>query len=158
MKQGIVKFSKEFVTETGLKEWMGLEWDVDTPFDEAKAMDVFTKVKNFVCNYKGNSQGVIDSQNNFVPPGPPPIIQKKPEDREVGLTPELLTGCQDLVTLQTFFMLVQKSDSQLLMDTYKKRKSELVAKETKEILEATNALSGSTGDVLLNERIKRNKK
>lgn len=29
MKQGIVKFSKEFVTETGLKEWVGVELEFD---------------------------------------------------------------------------------------------------------------------------------
>lgn len=79
MKQGIVKFSKEFVTETGLKEWMGLEWDVDTPFDEVKAMEVFTKVKNFVCNYKSSNQGLFD---NSYAPGPStelPVINKAEE-------------------------------------------------------------------------------
>lgn len=50
MKQGIVKFSKEFITPTGLKEWLSLEWEVGEPFDEAKAMETFIKVKEFVCN------------------------------------------------------------------------------------------------------------
>lgn len=139
MKQGIVKFSKEFITPTGLKEWLSLEWDVNEPFDEARAMETFMKVKEFVCSGQPSSQGLIDNLNNFVPPGPPPIIQKQPEDRLIGLTPELIASCEDIATLQTFYLLVDRSTDETLKIAYKNRKDQLVAKETKEILDATEA-------------------
>lgn len=129
MKQGIVKFSKEFITPTGLKEWLSLEWDVNEPFDEAKAMETFMKVKEFVCNSQPSSQGLIDNSNNFVPPGPPPIIQKQPEDRSIGVTIDDLDSCTDVATLDAYRLIVKgKEDLQAAFD---KHRSRLVARDLK---------------------------
>lgn len=127
MKQGVVKFSKEFVTETGLKEWIGLEWDVDTPFDEAKAMEIFTKVKDFVCNYKG--AGKFASFDSAVPPGPPPIIQIQPEDRVIGVTVDMLDSCTDVATLDAYRFIVKGKDD--LQRAFDKHRSRLVARDMK---------------------------
>lgn len=141
MKQGIVKFSKEFITPTGLKEWVSLEWEVGEPFDEAKAMETFRKVKDFVCNAQPSSNGLLEYLDlGRLGSWPIPVV-KKEEDREVGLTPELIMGCGDITTLQSFYLLVDKSNRDDLKNAYAKRKQELVAKETKEILDATNALT-----------------
>lgn len=103
MKTGTVKFSKEFITPIGLKEWVTLDWDVDVPFDEKKAMETLSKVKEFVCNYQTSSPVFPD---NSIPPGPPPIIQVKPEDREIGVTPEAILSCPDLIVLDTYRWLI----------------------------------------------------
>lgn len=146
MKTGIVKFSKEFVTPTGTKEWVGLEMEYDMSTECPR--DVLTNAKTIVEQWhkESNSQGLLDNFNNFVPPGPPPIIQKQPEDRAIGLTPELITSCEDVVTLQSFYLLVVKSNRADLKEAYNKRKDELVAKESKEILDTTETLS-----LLINE-------
>lgn len=71
----------------------------------------------------------------------PRVIEVKPEDRAIGLTPELITSCEDITTLQSFYMLVDKSNRVDLKEAYYRRKEELVANGTKEILDATNALT-----------------
>ena len=109
-----VKFSKEFITPIGLKEWVTLDWDVDVPFDEKKAMEALSRVKEFVCNYQGNGQVILDDSRpsgsglyQSVPPGPPPIIQVNAGDREVGVTVESIMSCQDLVTLDTYKLIIR---------------------------------------------------
>lgn len=79
MKQGIVKFSKEFITPTGLKEWLSLEWDVNEPFDEAKAMETFMKVKEFVCNSQSGGNVLNDNSYAPAPSTELPVINKAEE-------------------------------------------------------------------------------
>lgn len=136
MKQGIVKFSKEFITPTGLKEWVGIEWPVD--FENDNVMGAFNQAKKAVCDFQLAS-GVLNEMlaTQIGPEIPLPSIDRS-EDRKVGLTPELISSCGDIVTLQTFYMLVDKSNSMELKHAYEKRKKELVTKETNEILAATN--------------------
>lgn len=134
MKQGIVKFSKEFKTMSG-NVWLGIENEYDMNTEDP--VDVFKRAEATVNQY-ANMSGLVlyfDHNGSFVPAS----IEKKPEDREVGLTPELIMGCGDIPTLQTFYLLVDKSNRFDLKEAYKKRKDELVAKETKEILAATEA-------------------
>lgn len=90
MKQGIVKFSKEFITPTGLKEWVSLEWEVREPFDEAKAMETFMKVREFVCNSQ--------PKEGIYPLGPPhelPVINKAEE--RLGILIENATTKEELM-------------------------------------------------------------
>lgn len=135
MKQGIVKFSKEFITPTGLKEWVGIEWPVD--FENDNVMGAFNQAKKAVCDFQLAS-GVLNDMlaTQIGPEIPLPSIDRS-EDRRVGLTPELIMSCEDIVTLQSFYMLVEKSNRVDLKEAYDKRKIELVEKETKEILTAT---------------------
>lgn len=58
MKQGTVKFSKEFITPIGLKEWVGIEWPVD--FDNDNVMDAFNQAKKAVCDFQSTSLGNIE--------------------------------------------------------------------------------------------------
>lgn len=104
MKQGIVKFSKEFITPTGLKEWVTLEWPVDEPFDEAKAMDTFTRVKEFVCNYQKGQDALQDinvgwpNYSSQVPPSPPSVInvQRTSEDTRIAELVRDIYACTQL--------------------------------------------------------------
>lgn len=142
MKQGIVKFSKEFVDpNTGLKEWYGYEGPVDELMETDKIQQAFKNAKEQVIAAKGYPNLLNPDEQNFMPPSPPPIIQKQPEDRSVGLTPELMASCEDVVTLQTFYLLVDRSKDIELKQVYKKRMEELVAKESKEIINTTETLS-----------------
>lgn len=83
MKQGIVKFSKEFVTPTGTKEWVGLEMEYDMSTECPR--DVLTNAKTIVEQWhkESSSQGLID---NSIPPGAPPVInvQRTSEDIRVA--------------------------------------------------------------------------
>lgn len=133
MKQGIVKFSKEFVTDTGLKEWAGIE----LPFNEEResGVDALRRAETIVNEYQRPKSYLMQYnmpyQTQSMPAG------QLPEERQVGLTPELIMGCSDLTVLQEFHMLVQLSNRVDLKEAYDKRKGELVEKETKEILTAT---------------------
>lgn len=133
MKQGIVKFSKEFVTETGLKEWAGIE----LPFNEEResGVDALRRAETIVNEYQRPKiylmQYNMPYQTQSAPAG------QLPEERQVGLTPELIMSCEDIPTLQSFYLLVGKSNRIDLKEAYESRKQELVAKETKEILSAT---------------------
>lgn len=139
MKKGVVKFSKEFVTEIGLKEWVGIEMEYDMSSECPK--EILTNA-NILVNQWHSGQNP-----HLQPQGPPPydgnsfpgprVIEVKPEDREIGLTPELIMTCNDIVSLQSFYMLVDKSNRVDLKEAYDKRKDELRIKETKEILDAT---------------------
>lgn len=50
MKQGIVKFSKEFVTETGCKEWVGIELEFDASSESA--LDALKRAETIVREYQ----------------------------------------------------------------------------------------------------------
>lgn len=103
MKQGTVKFSKEFITPIGLKEWAGieLEYDMNTECPQ----EVLTNAREIITGWHmSGSPGIPD---NSIPPGPPPIIQVKPEDREIGLTPDQILSCNDLIVLETYRWLIK---------------------------------------------------
>lgn len=95
MKQGTVKFSKEFVTPIGLHEWITLEWPVDEPFDEKRAMETFTKVRDFVCNYQS---GVLIDANNAIPSNPPPVItiERTSETERIAKLIKDIYACTEL--------------------------------------------------------------
>ena len=133
MKKSIVKFSKEFITETGLKEWVG----INLRFNEEResGTDALRRAETIVNEYQ-RPKGYIMQYNMPYQTQSTPAGQL-PEERQVGLTPELIMGCEDITTLQTFYLLVDKSNDETLKIVYNNRKAQLVAKETKEILSAT---------------------
>lgn len=142
MKIDRVKYTAHYDEFGTLKDqWIGLEGQIDdaespeSKLDEIKAItERWYQKQNPFLQQQGPP--VYDG-NSF--PGPR-IIETKPEDREVGLTPELITSCEDMVTLETFFKLIKMSNRVDLSEAYDKRKEELRQKEIKEILTATDAL------------------
>jgi hypothetical protein len=132
MKQGIVKFSKEFITPTGLKEWVGIEWPVD--FENDNVMGAFNQAKKAVCDFQLASAGNIESMPNPMPQ----VIQVQPEDRRIGIMADDIMSCQDLITLDTYKLLVKGKLE--LEAAYKTRRSQIISIETKDILDRTNAL------------------
>lgn len=76
MKQGSVKFSKEFITPIGLKEWVGIEYPVD--FEKDDIQEAFNYAKREVMKSQASTLGVPISSL----PGPPneiPVINKAEE-------------------------------------------------------------------------------
>lgn len=94
MKQGIVKFSKEFVTAIGTKEWVGVEMEYDMSTECPR--DVLTNAKTIVEQWhQSSNQGTLD---NSIPPGPPPIInvQRTSEDTRIAELVRDIYACTQL--------------------------------------------------------------
>lgn len=83
MKQGIVKFSKEFVTPIGTKEWVGIEMEYDMSTECPK--DVLTNAKTIVEQWHKESSASYPNLLNpdlQYAPGPStelPVINKAEE-------------------------------------------------------------------------------
>jgi hypothetical protein len=103
MKKGIVKFSKEYVTVIGLKEWVGIEMEYDMNTECPR--DVLTNAKTVVEQWHNSNN--LPFEQNSVPPGPPQVIQVKPEDREIGVTSESIMSSPDLKVLETYRWLIK---------------------------------------------------
>lgn len=58
MNQATVKFSKEFITPSGLKEWVGIEWPVGLEVDRDAIFATLDKVRDAVLDWhqKNNTQ------------------------------------------------------------------------------------------------------
>ncbi len=84
MKQGIVKFSKEFVTPIGLKEWASVEYEFDMQTEDP--LDVFARAKKDVCTFQAQEalKGIdLGWGPNNAPPTEIPVINKEHERLEM---------------------------------------------------------------------------
>lgn len=124
MKQGIVKFSKEFVTETGLKEWVGIELPFDS--ENESAIDALRKAETIVNEYQRPKSYIMQYNMPYQTQSTP--TGELPDERQPGLSPELIMSCSDLITLQSFYLLVKGSNRVDLKEAYTQRMSELVGK------------------------------
>lgn len=103
MKTGTVRVSEEFIKPDGTKKWYAHEKQYNQDTEEPS--DVFAKAESEMNAYvKKSSQVILE---NSIPPGPPPVIQIKPEDRETGLTPETLLSCSDIKILEAYRLMVK---------------------------------------------------
>lgn len=101
MKKGIVKFSKEFVTPIGTKEWVGIEMEYDMGTECPR--DVLTNAKTIVEQWhKGNNPDPAQ----LAPSTELPVINK-PYDRQIGITPEDILSSPDLVVLGTYQWIIK---------------------------------------------------
>lgn len=90
MKQGTVKFSKEFVTPIGLKEWVGIELEYDMNTECPR--EVLTNAKTIIEQWH-NSNNSTASQ--FAPPTEIPVINKAEE--RLGILIENATTIKELL-------------------------------------------------------------
>lgn len=94
MKQGTVKFSKEFITPIGLKEWVSVELEYDVATECPR--DVLTNAKEIVTQWhQASSPGFPD---NSIPPGPPSVItiERTSEDMRVAELIRDIFACTEL--------------------------------------------------------------
>jgi hypothetical protein len=101
MKTGTVKFSKEFVTSIGLKEWVGIEMEYDMNTECPR--DVLTNAKTIIEQWHNSNQLQINPEyahllQPSIPPGPPPIINvdRTPEDIRVAQLIKDIYACTEL--------------------------------------------------------------
>ena len=134
MKQGTVKFSKEFITPIGLKEWAGIEYPVD--FEKDDIQEAFNYAKGEVMKSQASSPGFPD---NSIPPGPPPVIQVQQQEIRIGVLIEDIMSCKELVVLDSYRLMVKGNDE--LTAAYNKRRSEIVGAEVNEIIKKTDSLT-----------------
>ena len=108
--KGIAKHSAEFMDATGLKRWHTLELEFDQ--NSKHPLEALDEVEKLVQQAvtKSNSQGLLNKSITF--PEQLPVIQIKPEDREIGVKPEDILSCKDLITLENYRFLL-KSDKEL---------------------------------------------
>jgi hypothetical protein len=137
MKQGTVKFSKEFITPIGLKEWVGIEYPVDFETDDIQ--EAFNYAKGEVMKSQASSPGFPD---NSIPPGPPPIIQVQQQEIRIGVLVEDIMSCKELVVLDSYRLMVKGNDE--LTVAYNKRRSEIVSAEVNEIVKRADELTTKT--------------
>lgn len=135
-----VKYTAHYDEYGQLKDqWIGMEAEINADEDPKKQL---TAIKELTESwYKSNTTPMpapphVDAMHQVY--GPPRVIQQESKDLEPGLTPELLMSCTDIVSLQSFYKLVELSKDETLKIAYNNRKKQLVAKETKEILDASN--------------------
>ena len=123
MKQGIVKFSKEFVTETGLKEWASIDYpvDFDGVNDEKIAEEGFRKAEAMVTAHQGKKSYLMHYEITYTPSiGPSQEIPIYKEERSIGVTVDVLDSCTDLATLDAYRLIVKgKDDLQTAYDKHK---------------------------------------
>lgn len=137
MKQGTVKFSKEFITPIGLKEWAGIEYPVD--FDTDNIQEAFNYAKGEVMKSQVSSPGFPD---NSIPLGPPPIIQVQQQEVRIGVLVDDIMSCKELAVLDSYRLMVRGSEE--LTAAYNKRRSEIVGTEVNEIIKRTDELTPKT--------------
>ncbi len=120
MKTGTIKYSQEFKLIDGSTKWWGIELEFN--MDSEDPADVAEKARSLV--YKFAQSSVPGFPDNSIPPGPPPVIQVKPEDREIGLTVEWINGFTDHKALSEFKLLVKGKPD--LEEAYLKKLNELM--------------------------------
>lgn len=134
MKQGSIKYSKEFITPVGLKEWLSIEYPVD--FDTENPVDVYGHIKSMIQECRQAEPKAPD----LLPPGPPPEIQiqKTDESIRIGILAQDIISCQDLVTIDSYKLLVKGKPD--LEKAYITRRHEIVEDEKKHIIQQAEKL------------------
>jgi hypothetical protein len=138
MKQGIVKFSKEFVTPIGTKEWVGVEMEYDMSTECPR--DVLTNAKTIVEQWHiSNSQGILASS---IPPGPPPVInvERTSEDKRIAELIRDIYACTQLAGdngLWTYYKLA--STCKEAQSAYDVMNNKLTKQESQQLLDKTKA-------------------
>lgn len=138
MKQGTVKFSKEFITPIGLKEWIGIELQYD--METECAQDVITNAREIITGWhKSSNPGIPDTS---IPTGPPPIIQVQQQEIRIGILVEDIMSCKELAVLDSYRLMVRGSEE--LTAAYNKRRSEIVGTEVNELIRRADELTPKT--------------
>lgn len=147
MKQGTVKFSKEFVTPIGLKEWVGIEMEYDMSSECPK--EVLTNARTIIEQWykESNQQVSFDIRPSgsglyeSVPIGPPPVInvERTSEDIRIAELIRNIYACTELDGengLWSYYKLASTNEEAKL--AYEIMGKRLRKKESQDLLDATN--------------------
>lgn len=104
MKIDRTKYTAHYENGMVVAQWISVEMALDTANGESP-LEALDRSQELVQQwYKSKS---LPFETNSIPPGPSPIIQIKPEDRETGLTPETLLSCSDIKILEAYRLMVK---------------------------------------------------
>lgn len=142
MKQGTVKFSKEFITPIGLKEWVTIEYPLD--FNHENVYDVYDRVVEMVNKCHERNQIQINPEYahlQSVPPGPPPVInvERTSEDVRIAELIKDIYACTQLTGstgLESYRKIADTNSATIA--AYEVMRNKLTKKESQELLDATN--------------------
>jgi hypothetical protein len=139
MKQGVVKFSKEFRTLSG-NVWLGIENEYD--MNTESPIDVFRRAEAVVQQYAKASGLVYECDLNALTPDLHvlPTITSQLEEPQIGVTPEVIMSCNDLHTIDSYRLIIKGKEE--LESAYAIRRKQIVAGEVKDILDRTEKLRG----------------
>lgn len=136
-----IKFTAHYDEFGNLKDqWIGMEAAIDDTETPERQLD---KIKVMVDNwYKANNIQINGGYPNALSPDYAlPTITSHSAEPQIGVTPEVIMSCQDLVTLDSYRLLIKgKEDLEL---AYSKRRKEIVDEEVNSILDRTGKLSRS---------------
>lgn len=91
MKQGIVKFSKEFVTETGLKEWVGVEIEFDA--NNETALEALRRAEDIVRQHQQPKKYLMQYESCYPAQAAP---SRTSQDEEIAGLIATLYKCTEL--------------------------------------------------------------
>lgn len=108
MKQGMLKFSKEFITPSGLKEWIGVEYPID--YDTEQPFEVLEQARVIAEGYQAKKSAEYEVYMNS-PPQPLksiPIEKIIPEDQRIEAIIADIYSCDELKVLESYRLLAKK--------------------------------------------------
>lgn len=131
MKVERTKYTAHYENGIVVAQWISVEMLLDGE----SPLDSLDRSKSLVEQwYKSNN--LESPYGASQPPGPPPIIEVKPEDRAIEVTVEDIKSCQDLVTLDSYRIIIRgKTDLEL---AYVERRPQLVRIESQQLLDDAN--------------------
>ncbi len=147
-----VIFHKLFPYAPYLNEYIGAEMD----FPDTKEQDVFDgyvdKLREMAESNHKKKYPHIYAESSQPIEGQPAVVQveKPTEDQRIGVLVTDINSCTELKVLESYRILAKTKPE--LQAAYDKKKKELVAKESREIIEATENLTEERNELLRQSR------
>lgn len=149
MRVKTIKYTAHY-DEFGVKkdQWIGLEAEID---DTETAESRLTALKEIEEQWYAKQNPHLQPQapirydegNSFVGPR---LFATRGDDVEPGLTVEEIKSCKELVVIDSYRLIVNMPGNEALKEAWTIRREEIVAKEVKGILDATNAVTANNVD------------
>lgn len=138
-----VKYTQHYDEFGNLKDvWVGMDGSLDNAEVPEAQLDKIKKItEQWYQSRHPQASGQCPPMHFAGSVIGPRVIEVKPEDRTPGITVEDIKSCNELVVIDSYKLIVNMKGNEMLKDAWKIRREEIVAKEVKEILDATNALT-----------------
>jgi hypothetical protein len=140
MKIDRTKFTAQYENGVIKSVWVSIEVALDGGLGETaeSALDLSKELSDKWYNKNFPGYQVNPEYAHLLsPPGPPPVIQVKPEDREIGLSVKDIMSCEELAVLDSYRLMVKGNEE--LSAAYVKRRKEIVGDEINGIMAAAEA-------------------
>lgn len=113
MQQATVKFSKEFITPSGLKEWVGIEWPVDADRGYQGVCDALDEVKGYLLTWHGKDRQAAPQQMQGPGPTGAPVINRAHERLLI-----LIENAETIEELKGHFDRVKDFDTEAISNAF----------------------------------------